>query len=73
VRVNGDHGTVFVVNDNVLERRVVRLGTRTSAGQVVLSGLTAGSQVVVGNLDALGDGAKVRVGSTGKDRQGVMP
>jgi RND family efflux transporter MFP subunit len=73
VRVSGDNGTLFVVNDNVLERRVVRLGSRTSAGQIVLSGLAAGSRVVVGNLDALDDGAKVRVVSSGEDREGGTP
>lgn len=73
VRVSGDKGTVFVVNDDVLERRVVRLGSRTSEGQIVLSGLTAGSHVVVGNLERLGDGAKVRVASSAEDRQGETP
>jgi len=70
VQVDGDNGTVFIINDNTVERRVVRLGSRTSEGQLVLSGLTAGSRVVVGNLEALSDGAKVRVAAPAAGQQG---
>jgi RND family efflux transporter MFP subunit len=61
VQGEGDTGTVFVVADGVVERRVVRLGARSAAGQVVLSGLTAGAQLAVGDLSHLADGAKVRI------------
>jgi RND family efflux transporter MFP subunit len=62
VQANGETGTVFVINaNNTVERRVVRLGARTSDGQLVLSGLAGGSRVAVGNLSALSDGAKVHV------------
>lgn len=57
----GDTGTVFVINGDTLERRVVRLGARTSAGQVIQSGLTSGTRVVVGDLSELEDGMKVYV------------
>jgi RND family efflux transporter MFP subunit len=58
---NGDVGAVFVVADGRVERRNVRLGARSGAEQFVESGLVAGTQVVVGGLDALADGMRVRV------------
>lgn len=61
VQSNGDTGTVFIINGNTVERRVVRLGSRTNEGQLVLSGISSGTRVVVGHLDALTDGAKVYV------------
>ena len=71
VQANGDTGTVFVINgDNTVERRVVRLGSRTSDGQLVLSGLSSGARVVVGHLDALTDGAKVYVDAKAASQQG---
>jgi HlyD family secretion protein len=57
----GDVGAVFVVADGRVERRSVRLGVRSGAEQFVESGLVAGTQVVVGGLDALADGMRVRV------------
>jgi RND family efflux transporter MFP subunit len=62
VQTNGETGVVFVVNDHSVERRSVRLGTRTAAGQVVLSGLASGTRVAVGDLSRLADGSRVRVG-----------
>jgi RND family efflux transporter MFP subunit len=61
VQANGDTGIVFVIADGRAERRSVRLGGRIAAGQVVLSGLSAGTQVAVGDLAQLADGAQVRV------------
>jgi multidrug efflux pump subunit AcrA (membrane-fusion protein) len=61
VQSNGETGVVFVVRDNIAERRTVRLGTRSAAGQVVLSGLTAGTQLAVGDLSQLSNGARVHV------------
>jgi multidrug efflux pump subunit AcrA (membrane-fusion protein) len=60
VQGNGDAGVVFVVNDGRVERRSVRLGSRISAGQVVLSGLTPGTRIAIGDLSRLADGVKVR-------------
>ena len=54
-------GVVFVVANGAAERRAVRLGARSSEGQVLLSGVAPGDQVAVGGLDKLRDGAKVRV------------
>ena len=59
---DSDTGVVFVVNDHVVERRSVRLGSRTAAGQLVLSGLTSGTRIAVGDLSRLADGARVRIG-----------
>jgi RND family efflux transporter MFP subunit len=61
VQTNGDVGVVYVVNDGAVERRSVRLGTRVAGGQVVLSGLTSGARIAVGDLSQLADGAKVRI------------
>ncbi len=61
VQGSGDTGVVFVLNGNRVERRSVRLGARLDAGQIVLSGLTAGTRVATGDLGQLSDGAKVRV------------
>ena len=61
VAEDGDTGFVFVVSDDRVERRVVRLGGRTAAGQIVLSGIDSGTRVAVGNLAALTDGARIRI------------
>jgi RND family efflux transporter MFP subunit len=61
VQASGDTGVVFVLNDNRVERRTVRLGGRVAAGQVVLSGITAGARLATGDLTKLTDGARVRV------------
>jgi RND family efflux transporter MFP subunit len=60
VQASGDAGVVFVINEGRVERRSVRLGSRIAAGQVVLSGLTSGTRVAVGDLSRLADGVKVR-------------
>jgi RND family efflux transporter MFP subunit len=62
VQSNGDTGTVYIINGNdTVERRVVRLGARTSDGQLVLSGLPGGTRIAASNLAALSDGAKIHV------------
>jgi RND family efflux transporter MFP subunit len=61
VQASGDTGVVFVLSDDRVERRSVRLGPRIAAGQVVLSGLTAGTRIATGDLTKLMDGARVRV------------
>jgi RND family efflux transporter MFP subunit len=71
VQPNGDTGTVFIINgNNTVERRVVRLGARTSEGQLVLSGLPSGTRVASSNLSALSDGAKIHVVTQEADKQG---
>jgi RND family efflux transporter MFP subunit len=61
VQANGDSGTVFVVNGNTVQKRTVRLGTRSTDGQIILSGLQSGSLVAIGDLSKLTDGSKVHV------------
>jgi RND family efflux transporter MFP subunit len=54
-------GTVFVVHGDTVERRAVRLGAGGGDSVTVLSGLTAGERVAVGDFAALADGVKIRV------------
>jgi RND family efflux transporter MFP subunit len=61
VQRNGDTGVVFVINNGNVEKRSVRLGERSAAGQVVLSGLTAGNRVAIGDFERLTDGTAVRI------------
>jgi RND family efflux transporter MFP subunit len=60
VQASGDTGVVFVIIDDRLERRSVRLGSTIPAGQVVLSGLTPGTRLAVGDPSALADGVRIR-------------
>jgi RND family efflux transporter MFP subunit len=61
VQADGDTGVVFVLADGGVERRTVRLGAQSSAGQVVLAGLQAGTRLARGNLTSLADGSRVRI------------
>jgi RND family efflux transporter MFP subunit len=61
VEGSGGTGAVYVLRDDTVERRAVRLGAAGSEGVTVLSGLTAGERVASGDLTQLKDGAKVRV------------
>lgn len=61
VQSNGDTGVVFIVRDEQVERRAVRLGARTTSGLVVTAGLEPGMRLAVGNLSLLSDGTKVRL------------
>jgi RND family efflux transporter MFP subunit len=61
VQADGDTGVVFVIADGGVERRTVRLGGQSAAGQVVLAGLKAGTRLARGDLSSLTDGSKVRV------------
>jgi RND family efflux transporter MFP subunit len=61
VQADGDSGFVFVIRDDSLERRAVRLGARASAGQTILAGIAPGTRVAVGDLAVLADGLRVRV------------
>jgi RND family efflux transporter MFP subunit len=57
---NGDQATVFVVDSqNVVEIRPVALGQQSSTQVEVLSGLTEGERVIVGNLSEFTPGQKV--------------
>jgi multidrug efflux pump subunit AcrA (membrane-fusion protein) len=61
VQGSGDTGIVYVIDDDTVERRAVRLGTRSSDGQIVLSGLESGARLAVTDFSQLSDGARVRV------------
>jgi RND family efflux transporter MFP subunit len=61
VSTSGNVSIVFIVHGSTVERRAVRLGGKSSAGQVVLAGLDAGNTVALGDLSKLSDGARVRV------------
>ncbi|MBU6486999.1 MAG: efflux RND transporter periplasmic adaptor subunit [Burkholderiales bacterium] len=54
-------GTVYVLHDDTVERREVKLGARDAEAQTVLAGLSAGDRVAVGDFTKLTDGAHVKV------------
>jgi hypothetical protein len=61
VQSSGAIGVVFVVHDSTLERRAVKLGAAGSDYVTVLSGLSAGERVAVGDFAQMKDGAKVSI------------
>jgi hypothetical protein len=61
----GDTRNVFVVRDGKVERRAVRVGAVEGSQIVVLSGLTAGEQVVVNPPADLAEGRQVVVKTEG--------
>jgi RND family efflux transporter MFP subunit len=61
VQVNGDTGVVFIVSGEKVERRAVRLGAKSSDGQIVLAGLSAGTRIAVGDLSKLSDQTEVQI------------
>ena len=54
-------GTVFVIDGNTVAGHTVRLGARSGDNQWILSGLTAGASVAIGDLSKLHDGVRVRI------------
>jgi RND family efflux transporter MFP subunit len=69
VDANGDTGTIFVVSENTLERRVVRLGGRLpDGGRIILSGISAGTRLALADFALLADGASFRIESPGEAR-----
>jgi len=67
VQTAGTAGVVFVVHGDTVERRAVRLGAANGDFVTVLSGLTAGDQVAVGDFTRLKDGSKIRVEKQGPE------
>jgi RND family efflux transporter MFP subunit len=61
IQGSGASGSVFVLHGDTVERRAIRLGAGNSDTTTVLSGLTAGERVAVGDFTQLKDGAKIRV------------
>ncbi|WP_206957726.1 efflux RND transporter periplasmic adaptor subunit [Trinickia acidisoli] len=54
-------GVVYVLHDDTVERREVKLGVRSADAQTVIAGLSAGERVAVGDFTKLSDGAHVKV------------
>jgi RND family efflux transporter MFP subunit len=52
---------VFVLKDDKVERRSVKLGARDSQGVQILAGVSAGERLAAGDLKSLSDGATVEV------------
>ena len=61
VVASGATGIVYVVHGTSVERRAVRLGGKTSAGQIITAGLEAGNSVALGDLSKLSDGVRIRI------------
>jgi RND family efflux transporter MFP subunit len=61
VQGTGETGVVFVIHGDKVERRTVRLGARDSTDQTILSGVSAGDRLAVGDFTQLSDGAKVHI------------
>jgi RND family efflux transporter MFP subunit len=61
IATSGAASIVYVVHGSTVERRAVRLGGKSSAGQIVSAGLEPGNMVALGDLSTLSDGARVRV------------
>jgi RND family efflux transporter MFP subunit len=58
---SGATGTVFVVHDDHVERRAVRLGARSGADIGVIAGIAPGTRIAIGDFSALRDGTKIRI------------
>jgi RND family efflux transporter MFP subunit len=54
-------GVVYVLHDDTVERREVKLGPRGAEAQTVIAGLSPGERVAAGDLTKLTDGAHVKV------------
>ncbi|HEX4599732.1 MAG TPA: efflux RND transporter periplasmic adaptor subunit [Burkholderiaceae bacterium] len=54
-------GTVYVLHDTTVERRVVRLGAREGDSRIVLSGVSPGERVAIGDFATLADGARIKI------------
>jgi RND family efflux transporter MFP subunit len=61
VVTSGTANIVFVVHGSTVERRAVRLGGKTNAGQIIIAGLEPGNTVALGDLSKLSDGTRVRI------------
>jgi RND family efflux transporter MFP subunit len=58
---NGEEATVLAVNpDNIVEERKVRLGSEDSTRVEVLSGLSEGERVIIGNRGEYHNGEKIQ-------------
>lgn len=58
---SGEAGVVFVIRADKLERRTVRLGARNGEEQTILSGISPGDRLAVGDFATFSDGTRVHV------------
>lgn len=63
VRTDGGQTVVFVVEDEILDRRAVSVGRSMGTDVEIMAGVTVGDRVVVSESEGLGDGQKVKVKS----------
>lgn len=61
VQVDGDTGAVFVIDGTSVERRSVHVGGHTSEGQLMVTGLEAGTRVATGDLSHLTDHGRISI------------
>jgi RND family efflux transporter MFP subunit len=61
VRYEGDKPFVFLLRDDRLERRAVRLGQEAASGVEIIAGVTPGDQIVVKGPEGLHDGQRVEI------------
>jgi RND family efflux transporter MFP subunit len=61
ITTSGTASIVFLVRGATVERRAVRLGGKTTAGQIVTAGLEPGNTVALGDLSKLSDGTRIRI------------
>jgi RND family efflux transporter MFP subunit len=60
VRTEGNQSVVFVVRDDRVERRAVKVGAAQGDQVEVISGLNSGEKIVVEGHDGLSDGTRVK-------------
>jgi RND family efflux transporter MFP subunit len=60
VQAGSDTGVVYVLRDDRVEARTVKLGAQSAQGQILLSGIDAGTRLAIAVSGKLRDGAKVR-------------
>ena len=63
VRTDGGQTVVFVVEDEIVDRRAVSVGRSMGTDVEIMAGVVPGDRVVVSESDGLSDGQKVRVKS----------
>jgi RND family efflux transporter MFP subunit len=61
VQQQGEDGVVFVIRDQTVERRMVKLGGSDSEGLRVISGLQGGERLAIGDPEKLADGLRIRI------------
>jgi multidrug efflux pump subunit AcrA (membrane-fusion protein) len=61
VRREGDRDVVYLVHDDRVERRAVRVGAMADDTAEIVAGLAAGEQVVVDGPERLATGQRVVV------------